>query len=217
MLNDPLNALDPAGEDILYLSAPSAFYGKGHSAALIGNDKTGWQYFSYAAGPSWFNDDDNLTRKKWRTLKIAVKSLAKGKYKFTQYLRWETVPKEDKKAIQKVLKIFPGKTYWIIGRNCDDVIVHAVLATNRDIDDRLIPNKTFKNSTLLADDFGKFTINDLYKTTLHSRWRKQGYKIINGVPVKRGVGGIHPEWVKRSIARGKARAKFRNVQYGGSK
>jgi RHS repeat-associated protein len=45
-LNNPINAVDPDGKDIIVLSAPEGAGGEGHAAVLIGNDETGWYLYS---------------------------------------------------------------------------------------------------------------------------------------------------------------------------
>jgi len=47
--NDPVNAVDPNGADIVFLNDPRrpGTYDQGHAAILIGNDSiTGWTYMS---------------------------------------------------------------------------------------------------------------------------------------------------------------------------
>ena len=57
--NNPLNAIDPDGRDIVVLNygyTPDPQHWNnhlvGHQAVLIGNDKDGWTYFSYDADES---------------------------------------------------------------------------------------------------------------------------------------------------------------------
>ena len=44
--NMPIWAIDPDGNDIIILSAPSGANGMGHGAILIGNDTDGWKFYS---------------------------------------------------------------------------------------------------------------------------------------------------------------------------
>ena len=41
---NPINAIDRRGEDIIYLNDSRAVGGLGHAAVLIGNDTDGWRY-----------------------------------------------------------------------------------------------------------------------------------------------------------------------------
>lgn len=44
--NNPINAIDPDGRDIIVLSAPKGAGGFCHAAVLIGNAKEGWRLYS---------------------------------------------------------------------------------------------------------------------------------------------------------------------------
>ena len=44
--NNPIRYIDPDGRDIIILNRSYGAGGFGHNAILIGNDKTGWTYFS---------------------------------------------------------------------------------------------------------------------------------------------------------------------------
>ena len=48
--NEPVRGLDPQGWDVVYLNNPEAAHGKGHAAIIVGNDTTGWKYYSYGEG-----------------------------------------------------------------------------------------------------------------------------------------------------------------------
>ncbi len=45
-LNNPMNAIDPDGKDVIVLNNPNGAEGFGHMAVLVGNDKDGWTYIS---------------------------------------------------------------------------------------------------------------------------------------------------------------------------
>lgn len=60
--NNPLNAVDPDGKDIMFIYNKEGASGRGHSAVLIGNDQDGWNLYSkngekyLLAGPDKFQD-----------------------------------------------------------------------------------------------------------------------------------------------------------------
>jgi uncharacterized protein RhaS with RHS repeats len=67
-LNNPVNAIDPDGRDIIILSYGYTKDPKhwnnhmvGHQAVLIGNDKDGWRYYSYDADKG-VNGRSNITK-----------------------------------------------------------------------------------------------------------------------------------------------------------
>ena len=43
---NPVKLVDPDGNDIILLNKSGGAFGYGHNAVLVGNDKTGWVYFS---------------------------------------------------------------------------------------------------------------------------------------------------------------------------
>jgi len=67
--NDPLRMVDPAGLDALVLISHSAVFGYGHIAILVGDNNTGWSYYSrngYGTGP--FGDPNgNSVLRTYRT------------------------------------------------------------------------------------------------------------------------------------------------------
>ncbi|WP_158797336.1 RHS repeat-associated core domain-containing protein [Pedobacter sp. L105] len=44
--NNPITSIDPDGRDLIVLSAPDHVGGLGHAAVLIGNEQTGYRYYS---------------------------------------------------------------------------------------------------------------------------------------------------------------------------
>ena len=63
--NDPTNAIDRNGLDAIVLIAHSAVHGYGHIALLVGNDQTGWTYYSrngYGDGPYNFGTGNSVLR-----------------------------------------------------------------------------------------------------------------------------------------------------------
>jgi len=51
-INNPINIIDPDGNDIIVLAAQSSVGGAGHSAVLIGNNDKGWRLYS-KNGTTW--------------------------------------------------------------------------------------------------------------------------------------------------------------------
>jgi RHS repeat-associated protein len=63
--NNPSNAIDPLGLDAIVLIAPTAILGQGHIAILVGNNSTGWTYYSrngYGAGPFGFATGNSVLK-----------------------------------------------------------------------------------------------------------------------------------------------------------
>jgi len=51
--NGPIRAIDPLGLDVIVLFASKAVLGQGHIATLVGNNTTGWTYYSRNGYGSW--------------------------------------------------------------------------------------------------------------------------------------------------------------------
>jgi RHS repeat-associated protein len=160
--NDPVNAIDPIGRDVIYLLDPNALsvagHPSGHTGVLIGNDRTGWHYFSFSSGKCHFNPfggnkADNMDYRGYRTLAAARRDPAMARY--LKYARWTTSPAADRKAIDAVRPYF-HRAYIICGQTCDDVAVEALWAAGVSCQDRWRPVDTFNSNKDNADESGTF-------------------------------------------------------------
>ena len=60
---NPISNSDPSGLNVIYLNNSGAVAGQGHTAALVGSDVTGWNYFSKNGwGNGKWSRDDNVNR-----------------------------------------------------------------------------------------------------------------------------------------------------------
>jgi hypothetical protein len=115
----------------------------GHAAMLIGNDRTGWRYFSFeglgrGAKPA-------LDELRFKTVQEAQNAKALASY--THYALFITNEKSDQVAI-RVGESFRKKKFAIGDRNCQTVAV-AILAaatTNQELvgDLKVLPPETYK-------------------------------------------------------------------------
>ena len=156
--NNPLNAFDPFGQDVIYILDPSAVGGAGHAAILIGNDKGGWHYFSFGPGkcmmnPYGGNREDNLDYKGFNSLEDARKDSGLSRYK--EYEKWSTDGSADKKAIDAVKQYFQ-KGYSICGQNCDDVAAKGIKAAGVNFDDKWKPVNSYDSNKGGANESGEF-------------------------------------------------------------
>jgi len=87
VLNNPLGRADADGHDFVILNDSGGAYGEGHNAALVGNDKDGWTYFS-ANGYG-----DGVSMDKFKTFSDFQKSDDSKRY--DNGYRVETTPKQD--------------------------------------------------------------------------------------------------------------------------
>ncbi|WP_140487102.1 RHS repeat domain-containing protein [Flavobacterium sp. GSA192] len=146
MGNNPINAVDPDGGDIIYLNSSEAVFGFGHAAVLIGNDKDGWRYLSMNGtgegqapfGKSKYADLGNIKARKikgrWigndfrktgltaaEVMKAVNKSNLKESHNYDRAIRIKTSGFEDEIAYQAAKKQASGENYNIFGCSCLDV------------------------------------------------------------------------------------------------
>jgi len=139
--NNPVNAIDSKGKDIIILSAPSHVGGLGHAAVLIGNDETGWYLYSKNGtngssggvlrliGPEDHTQDENNTY--FSSLTEFANSSSNfdmneyGDVTYTSAYRIMT-NKDDKmkEAASKSVSSY----YIFIGQSCIDVCSEALSA-----------------------------------------------------------------------------------------
>ncbi|MDL2212981.1 RHS repeat-associated core domain-containing protein [Bacteroides sp. OttesenSCG-928-N06] len=128
VMNNPMNAIDPDGRDIIVLHNPKGAMGAGHSAILVGDDKKGWQYVSKdgtalgVAGPSRVGED------KFDTVdKFDKSDYAKNNNGYPSRVRFSTTSEQDAIA-HKTMLDHANKWYWLIGSNCVDAVSAALQA-----------------------------------------------------------------------------------------
>ena len=155
MGNNPVNAIDPDGGDIIYLNDSKGVPLFGHAAVLIGNDKTGWRYLSMngtgegrrAYGDSMNADKGNATsswdakKGKWlgndfRGTSLTAKQVMKAvntsnineSHNYDRAIRIRTSGFEDEIAYMAAYKQASAKKYNIFGSSCIDVPQAALAA-----------------------------------------------------------------------------------------
>ena len=156
--NNPVRYIDPDGRDIIILNRSYGAGGFGHNAILIGNDKTGWTYFSkdgknpvngrynpetgYRANSldsfeKRKNIDSNNEKSEYATLDDYIWE-NKKRNKDDQYnrgLRIFTTPGDDKKLITQGDNSYK-KPYALRenkkGQNCGDLVGDIVINAHID-------------------------------------------------------------------------------------
>ena len=149
--NDPVNAIDPDGGDIIYLNDSKAVNHLGHAAVLIGNDKDGWRYLSMngtGEGRSAVGDSKNADLgdikynkknklgndfrgtglKSHEVIKLVNSSNINEKHHYDRAIRIRTNTAEDEIAYKAAKKQAGGKTYGLLGSSCIDVPQEAFAA-----------------------------------------------------------------------------------------
>ncbi len=135
--NMPLWAIDPDGNDIIILSAPSGANGMGHAAVLIGNDKNGWKLYSKngvgehtssnssgSKGAS-MNGDKGVYFKSLKDFANSEQNFHDGKQYYTKGFRISSSNEIDTKMKTAALKQV-NKNYDLDQASCIDVASDAL-------------------------------------------------------------------------------------------
>ncbi len=116
--NDPLNCFDPSGTDYVLLNDSYAVLGRkgswkgfGHNAAVVGSDKSGWDYFCKEG-------DENNTMRHYPTLDDFYHSPEAQRY--DRGARVKTTPKQDAKMKSYGRQNF-DRPYDFFRHNCSDL------------------------------------------------------------------------------------------------
>ena len=145
-LSNPVNFTDPTGLDAVYLTDTDAVYGFGHAASAIGNDRTGWAYYSFGMGddrfgPQHFGTRDNFTVRYYKT----YQDLREDNSRYDDAICYKSSEKADMAARREASTHF-NEWFRFIWHNCDDVAASIVRATGVDFRDRLTPNSSLKKN-----------------------------------------------------------------------
>jgi hypothetical protein len=120
--NDPVNAVDPDGKDVLYVNDSGAVEGNGHSAFAVGTDPNGWTYYSkngYGAG--------NNVLLQFLTLATFTQSDAASRYNRALYL---STSSEQDTAIMRYANSNYKTDYNVLTNNCGDLVNQSLNAGN---------------------------------------------------------------------------------------
>jgi hypothetical protein len=157
-------ATDPIGLYTAYLNNSLAVAGKGHNAFMVGNDYTGWHYYSYGGDISGSIDNSSsggslqsgnngtINEQTFTTLQEAQDYLAYNGY--TSYQLFNTTPQQENVAQITALLDFADSPYNLFDNNCDSMALDALKAEGiviEDFDKSLAPNTTFNNIQQLTN------------------------------------------------------------------
>ena len=121
VLNNPIGNIDPDGRDVIYLVNTDAPFGTGltgHSAVLVGNDKTGWTLFSKSGGPDDANGFAQADIQEYKNLQEFQDEMGQtGSYSYGY--RVTTSSEEDTDMEMKAVSgIYTP--YALLSNNCAD-------------------------------------------------------------------------------------------------
>lgn len=190
--NNPINAIDPDGRDIIFLKNTKGAHGYGHAAVLIGNKTAGWVYISMngtGEGSAPFgksqnpdirtairDDKGNIVTDPALAIGWANVINKKEKHEYDDSKRIETSASEDLLAINAASKAAAEEDYGICGpsnNSCIDVsqAAFAAIVKNRTSDEskkvpgsgKLIPNNWFESLEKFAEKANKDIASECVK------------------------------------------------------
>jgi RHS repeat-associated protein len=117
--NNPLNAIDPDGLDVLLLNDQHALDGIGHTAIAAGDDSRGYSYRSFSSGKcNWGRNanGDNLDARQFQTKAELHKFLKEQGY--DGYIHFPTTREEDMEALKWIRKNYSNTAYVLSNHDC---------------------------------------------------------------------------------------------------
>jgi RHS repeat-associated protein len=144
--NNPINFVDPFGLDAVYLIDSHAVGGAGHAASAVGNNRTGWTYYSFGASGDHgetmhIGTLDNYSVRHYQTLE----ALRKDNPRYDKDIYYKSSERGDMAARREGNSHF-NDSYWFIGQNCDDIASSILRAAGVDFPDRLRPNASYNKN-----------------------------------------------------------------------
>ena len=144
--NNPVNFVDPSGLDAVYLIDSHAVGGAGHAASAVGNNRTGWTYYSFGASGDrgetmHIGTLDNYSVRHYQTFE----ALRKDNPRYDKDIYYKSSERGDMAARREGNSHF-NDSYWFIGQNCDDIASSILRAAGVDFPDRLRPNASYNKN-----------------------------------------------------------------------
>jgi len=138
--NNPVMFADPMGLDAIYLCDSDAVLGQGHAAVIVGSDRSGWTYYSFGSGTR-LGASDNYDVRNYRTLQEARAN--NSRYDLSIYYR---TSEEATRAARREGNSRFGESYWLAGRNCDDVASDIIRAAGVNFRDAWRPIQSYRQN-----------------------------------------------------------------------
>lgn len=139
--NNPINAIDPDGRDVIVLNNPNGASGYGHMAMLVGNDKTGWTFISKEGRNKepWYSNEltggPALTPliQKFTSLDAfqQAQKTDKNLGGYTQNVRLTATEQQDNAANTATTKA-ANSWYNVLQSNCADAVSDGLKAAGFD-------------------------------------------------------------------------------------
>ncbi len=128
-MNNPINAIDPDGRDIIVLQDREGALGFGHTAILIGNDTDGWRYLSKDGGIGIIvSGRSKIGEKRFDNIPQFNNSNYAAEYHgYRARARFATTKEQDEAAYAAMWKEV-NSWYDFTAMNCMDAVATALQA-----------------------------------------------------------------------------------------
>jgi RHS repeat-associated protein len=165
--NNPSNLIDPFGLDAIALIDHSAFHGAGHVATLVGNNNTGWTYYSrngYGTGPFGDPNGESILRT-YPTYADFRRDHISDRYDEAYHMRTSLDQDLDMTTYGDTHYRDPYHTKWPPSNNCADLNAEILdagghrIPGNNSLGGIELPNVQF--SSLNGSNMGRLW--DVYK------------------------------------------------------
>lgn len=144
-------AVDPGGVDIYHLNDPGAASGGGHSAALVGNSSSGYDYHSFASASGGLAGAGAYTTQHFSDYSGAMDFAQSQGFTYTREQHWDTSESMDN-AARDAAGEWGTADYNLTNANCWDMVASMLEAAEVNFVDRTsIPNRNFLDNNYLAD------------------------------------------------------------------
>jgi RHS repeat-associated protein len=186
-VNNPVNAIDPNGKDVIFMIDKKSAEGNGHIAVLVGNENNGWTYVSINGtggkskpygesknadvGTPIIDDDGNLITDPMAAIQRANTINPEETHSYDAFSRIASSADEDKNAIEVGGKTASTERYGIAGpgKSCIDVAqdIFGSIVKDRGLDNKgkvpgqsdLIPNNWFSKLSQRVTEVNKNATN----------------------------------------------------------
>ena len=123
--NNPVIFTDPSGLDVIILNDREGARRVGHNGFAIGNDGTGWDYYSKNGRSEGNAREHYSTKEELLNSKDETKENRTKRDRYDRHVQIKTSPDQDQKMKDYADKHY-NERYDLVGNNCDDLTANTL-------------------------------------------------------------------------------------------